>query len=132
MATDSHPQSKNQKETAQKYSLSKIANGEEDYGEVVGGSAYPISTQSLSELKDIILELQGAAVEFSRKKPSEDKNKWISAILLIFLAAIIIFAVAVALNYGDHFTKENQDRAIGFLFSLPVTLIAYIYGKKSD
>ncbi len=52
--------------------------------------------------------------------------------LLIFLAAIIIFALAVALNYSDHFTKENQDRAMGFLFSLPITFIAYIYDRKSD
>jgi len=118
--------------------LSKFANGEEDHG--INQEANDLKNQQgiakdLNEFAKTISAITLDAVETTAKvvKPENKPPmpQWIMIVAAGVLLLCLIVGIAVAVNYGNYFSKENQNAALTFIFQFPAAIVSFVVGRKT-
>lgn len=118
--------------------LSKFANGEEGYGGPNTGANDPKSQLEIArELKEfakiistITLDAVNTGAEVVKQENKHPLPRWITAAIVTVLIICVIVGIVVAVNYGNYFSKENQNAALTFVFQFPTAIVSFLAGRK--
>jgi hypothetical protein len=126
------------KPKTEKRDLSKFANGEESY-DVNQGANDPekqlatikAMNEFLQTFGQINLNAFNAGAKAVKPENKPPLPQWIMKVTVGVLFTCLMFGIVVAVNYGNYFSKENQNTALTFVFQFPAIIVSFIVGRKT-
>jgi hypothetical protein len=112
----------------EKKDLTRLVNGEDDYSQT--NTPGPTIDSYIALVK----ELKEFANDISRSQKPESKPplpQWIMVVTVGTLLACLIIGIVVAVNYGNYFSKENQNTALTFVFQFPAAIVSFVLGRNT-
>jgi hypothetical protein len=118
--------------------LSRFANGEEDYGINQGANDSKNLQNIIKNLKEFAetisantLKAVETTAEVVKPENKPPLPQWIMIVAGGALLICLAVGIAVAFNYDNLFSKENQNAALTFVFHFPTAIVSFIVGRKT-
>ena len=118
--------------------LSEFANGEEDHGINQGVNDPKTQRDTIKDLNDFtqtisatILEAVNTGAKVAKPENKSPLPQWITIVTVGALFTCLIVGITVAVNYGNYFSKENQNAALTFVFQFPAAIVSFVVGRKT-
>ena len=108
--------------------LSRFATGEEDYDINQGTNDSKNQQNIIKDLGEFAKIISAIAVKPENKPPLP---QWITIVAVGVLLICLAIGIAVAFNYGNYFSKENQNAALTFVFQFPAVIVSFAVGRKT-
>ena len=118
--------------------LSKFANGEEGYGINQGTNDPKSQRDTIKDLNEfaqtistITLDAVNTGAKVVKPENKPPLPQWIMVVTVGVLFICLIVGIVVAVNYGNYFSKENQNAALTFVFQFPAAIVSFVVGRKT-
>ena len=115
--------------------LTRLVNGEDDYGQTRTPSP------TIESCIELVKELKGFANDISQSQSNVYRDakpeskpplpQWIMVVTVGTLLACLIVGIVVVVNYGNYFSKENQNAALTFVFQFPAAIVSFVLGRNT-